>query len=172
MPWLRLSDDRGRHDGLGNPLAGVKWRFYDAGENEWQVSVYPQIEFNLPGSRSDVRGLGDHGPSVMVPFQAKKDFGALSLNADAGFVAHRERGDEWFGDCAVGRKMKPNFEIVGELHWNVNARFREPVVVANLGARIGLSERYTLLVSAGRELRNGQAPRATFIAYFGLQARL
>ena len=172
VPWLRLSDRTGRHEGLGNPLVGVKWRFYDAGEKAWQLSTFPQLEFNNPGSRSDERGMVGHGLSVILPFQAMKDFGVFSVNADVGYIGRSHGGDEWFGGFAIGREVTHGVALAAELHGNFDAHFRDAVLTTNFGARVDLSKRHTLLVSVGRELHQASGPHATLIAYLGLQTRL
>lgn len=167
--WLRLADGTAAHTGLSNSLIGVKWRFYDAGEKAWSVSMYPQVEFNIPGSHADERGLADPGTSFELPFQVMKDFGAFAFNADLGYVWHHDGGNEWFGGVVVGREVSHDVELTAELHWDADAHLYETVLIANVGVRVALSEKFTLLASAGRELHNGRAPRATLIAYLGLQ---
>ncbi len=169
--WLRLDEGGDRHDGLSNSLAGVKWRFYDAGEKAWSASVYPQIEFNNPGSHADDRGLAEPGTAFELPFQVMKDFGAFEFNADLGYV-WRHGGNEWFGGVAIGRELAHGVEGAVELHFESDASFKETALTANVGLRVDLSARYTLLMSAGRELRNAREPRATFIGYLGLQMKL
>jgi hypothetical protein len=169
--WLRLSDATGRHDGFSNSLAGVKWRFYDAGEKAWQISTYPQIGFNNPGSHSDERGLAEHGTSFLLPFEVMKDFGAFSLNADFGFVRHPD-ADEWFGGIVVGHELSHGIELAAELHWEADVHFHDTELIANVGARFALSEKCTLLASIGRDLHNHRESQATLMAYFGLQTRL
>ena len=52
MPWLFQVGKNGSHpSSVGNGLAGLKWRFYDAGDNGWQMSAYPQVEFGFPDSK-------------------------------------------------------------------------------------------------------------------------
>jgi hypothetical protein len=168
--WLRLSDDTGRHDGMSNSLAGVKWRFYDAGEKAWSASVYPQIEFNNPGSHADERGLADHGTSFQLPFQVMKDFGVFEFNADFGLVVHPGE-NAWFGGMVVGHDIAKGVELAVELHWEWGGDFDENSLAANVGARVDLSEKCTLLLSIGRELHNAREERASMIAYLGLQTR-
>jgi hypothetical protein len=169
--WLRLEDETGRHDGLSNSLAGVKWRFYDAGEKAWSASVYPQLEFNNPGSNSDERGLADSGTAFELPFQVMRDFGAFEFNADLGYVWHHG-GNEWFGGVVIGREVAHGVELAAELHLEAEAHFHETALTANVGVRVDLSERCTLLASVGRELHNNREQRATLVAYLGLQTRL
>src|SRR5438046_1585637 len=53
MPWVRQSTADGPTlKGAGNVLSGVKWRFYDAGDEGLKVSTYPQVELRAPRSDS------------------------------------------------------------------------------------------------------------------------
>ena len=170
--WLERSDATGRRQGLGNSLIGVKWRFYDGGERAWQLSTYPQFGFNNPGSRSEERALAEPGTSLILPLEVLKDFGVLSLNADLGYVYHRTAGHGWFGGVAVGRTVKHGLELAAELHVEGGAHLAAAVVTADAGVRFDLSEHCTLLVSAGREIRDTREPRASLVVYLGLQTRL
>ncbi len=169
--WLRVSGDGGSHDGLSNSLAGVKWRFYDAGEKAWQISTYPQIGFNNPGSHSNERGLADRGTSLLLPFEVMKDFGPFSFNTDFGIVRHSGE-TEWFGGVALGREVSKGVELAAELHWEAGARFHDTELVANAGARFELSEKFTLLASIGRDLHDHRETKTTLIAHLGLQTKL
>ncbi len=169
--WRRLDDGTDRHDGLSNSLVGVKWRFYDAGEKAWSASMYPQLEFNNPGSHADDRGLAEHGTGFELPFQVMKDFGGFEFNADLGCVWHHG-GHEWFGGVVLGREISHGVGVAAELHGESDGHFHGAALTVNVGVRIGLSEKCTLLASVGRELRQGGEPRATLIAYLGLQAGL
>ena len=171
VAWLRLEDDSGRHDGFSNSLAGVKWRFYDAGEEAWSASAYPQLEFNNPGSHADERGLADSGRAFELPFQVMRNLGAFEFNADLGYI-WRHGGNEWFGGVVIGRAVASKVELAAELHAESDAHFHGVALVANFGGRVDLSEKCSLLASVGRELSHGGEPCATFIAYLGLQTRL
>jgi hypothetical protein len=168
--WLRVADGPAR-EGLSNSLVGVKWRFYDAGEKQWSVSTYPQIEFNNPGSHSDDRGLADHGTGLILPLEVMKDFGVFEFNADFGLVAH-SGGNEWFGGVVIGREVAKGAELAAELHAEWDHRLGASSLVMNLGLRVDLSEKCTLLLSAGRELHNAREAQASLLAYIGLQTRL
>lgn len=168
--WRRLDDGGGRHDGLSNSLIGVKWRFFDGGEQAWSASMYPQLEFRNPGSHSVDRGLAEPGTAFELPFQVMKDFGWLEFNADVGYV-WRSGGNEWFGGVAVGREVAPHLELAAELHVDGDGRFRGTALTANVGARLACSERCSLLASIGRELHHAGEPRATLVGYLGMQTR-
>jgi len=44
-------------------------------------------------------------------------------------------------------------------------------LILNFGARLDLSENYTLLLSAGRDLHNTLSQTNTLLSYVGLQMR-
>lgn len=167
--WLRIEEGGDRHDGLSNSLVGVKWRFFDAGEKGWSVSVYPQMEFNNPGSHSDERGLAHHGTSFVLPFQVRKDFGGIECNADFGCVRHQDGSHEWFGGVVVGRELGHEVGVAVELHFEADAPFHDTTLTANAGLHIGLSDKFALLASLGRELRRRGEPPASLVSYVGLQ---
>jgi hypothetical protein len=53
VPWVLLHEDGGdTKNGLGNSTAGAKWRFFDDKDRGISASIFPQIEFNNPGSSS------------------------------------------------------------------------------------------------------------------------
>lgn len=172
VAWERLRDGSGRHDGPGNSLAGVKWRFCDLGEKSWQAATYPQIEFNNPHSRATERGLAESGSCLILPVQVMRDFDGISLNADVGYLWHSAGGEEWYGGIVAGWKPRQGWEVAAELHWDSDARVHATGLTANFGTRIRLSEEFSLLLSVGRELHNGRVPRATMVAYLGMQTRL
>lgn len=167
---LRQTSGPGAQTGVSNSLAGIKWRFFDAGDHGWQASVYPQLEFDTPGSHSDDRGLAEEGTSVILPFQIRRDFGFVSANADLGFVRQSE-ATVWFGGVALGRELTSALELAAELHLEAGRHLRDTALTANLGLRLALTTHLTLLASIGRELHNSTDPRTTLLAYFGLQIR-
>ena len=58
--------------GLGNTNIGVRWRFRDGDEKgRLALSVYPQIEFNTPGSAARRLGIVDRGPEFLCRCSGK-----------------------------------------------------------------------------------------------------
>ena len=50
--WNITINGMGNQSGAGNSIAGVKWRFFDAGDDGWKMSVYPQVQSRFPVSGS------------------------------------------------------------------------------------------------------------------------
>jgi hypothetical protein len=115
MPWIvEHVDGHGHQSGAGNSLAGVKWRFFDAGEDAWQMSMYPQVRTRFPVSGSP---LADGGVAWLLPFEVQRKFGDWGVNFDVGrWLRPAGEGDSWIGGVAIGRELSKNLEVIGELH--------------------------------------------------------
>src|ERR1019366_3927591 len=167
--WLvEKVEGESSHSGVSNSLAGVKWRFYDAGEHGLAISTYPQIEFHNPGSRADERGLAEHGTMHLLPLEFQKDLGPVGVNWEIGREFHNKADDDvWIYGVAVGHAFGENYEVAAELHGTRNRKFDRSECVANFGVRAKLTEQSRLLLSIGRELHNHFESRATLVSYLG-----
>jgi len=158
--------------GLSDTLLAVKWRFYDAGENGLQVSMFPQYSFLDPGSHSDRRGTAESASSFLMPFEVLRDFGIVSVNADFGrmFSADAdERG--WTCGLCVGRNVTKHWELDGEVHFNSSDRLQANETTVNLGTRYDLSENATLMLAIGKDTGDSRGPRISVLSYVGVQTR-
>ncbi len=172
VPYLYEREDGGPSlSGFGNSEAGVKWRFYDAGEKGLAVAVYPQWEFNNPGSNSDDKGLAEHGSAFLLPLQFEKAVGPVTLVWQVG-REFRTDSDAWFYGVSVGHNFGEKLEIGVELAGGSDAGFHRTTLATNLGVMINLSERTSFMFSVGRELHNHTESKATFLGYVGMQWRL
>ena len=172
VPYLNVHEDGGPSlSGLGNSTFGVKWRFYDAGEKGLSVSVYPQLEFNNPGSHSDDKGLVEHGTAFLLPFQFEKAVGPLTVIWQIG-REFRAAGDAWFYGVSAGHRFHDKVEVAVELAGGGSAHLDRTQLTANLGVVVDLSERSSVMFSVGRELHNHDEPHASLVAYVGWQLRL
>ncbi|HZP94699.1 MAG TPA: hypothetical protein VFB20_17720 [Burkholderiales bacterium] len=80
----------------------------------------------------------------------------------------REDPDRWTGGIAINYAQSESLELIAELHTIVDPTFPQDGPVLNFGLRKQLSERYTLLASAGTGVGNSE-DRTVLIAYLGLQ---
>ena len=97
VPYLVDGTDGGpTRSGLGKSLAGVKWRFYDSGEDGLQISTYPQLEFNNPTSSLSLRrGLVDGGTRFYLPIELTKKVGPFVINPEVGYWFADKAGAAW-----------------------------------------------------------------------------
>lgn len=161
-----------RQSGIGNGLAGVKWRFYDAGDEGLQISTYPQVEFNYPHSTSDRRGLADRGTSLLLPLEVSHVFGQLEIGAEVGRWLRSDQSDSWICGFAIGRKISENIELMAEVHDEVSTAAHRSELLMNFGTRITLTQHAGLLFSIGRDAHNTLDESKEVFGYLGLQITL
>ncbi len=160
-----------RDSRFGDSALGVKWRFHDSEKDGTTVSVYPQLQFNNPGSSSDERGLVEHGAVFLLPLQLQKNLGGVTLNLQLG-REFRSTESAWLYGMALSHQLRKNVEIAVELAGAAAARLDRSQLTLNGGVVFEVSERCSVMFSVGRELHNHTEPRATLITYAGCQWRL
>jgi hypothetical protein len=156
--------------GISDSEFSVKWRFLDHGEQSLQVSTAPRLF--VPGSGSDPSRpeLTDPHTSFLLPIEIARDFSALSVGADLGHTFSRwavSRG--WMGGICLGRDIRKGWDIDAEIHVTTSENVAQIEATANLGTRYELGEHFTLLLSAGRDVRNTLTPKASLLTYAGVQ---
>ncbi len=173
MPYLRQNAADGSHEsGTGDALLGVKWRFFDAGENAWQISTYPQVELHTPLSKSTPADLADTGTSYLLPLEFVRGFDGYDINFEIGrWFRPAARADSWIAGFVVTHEVRKGVELMAELHDEVTAHQSGEELILNFGARYDLSESYTLLMAAGHDLHNSIDKPNTLLTYIGLQMK-
>jgi len=132
------------------------------------MSVYPQFEFNNSNSSAD-RGLVDKGLEFVLPFQMEKSWGPISFNPEFGYVFREYDEGEWIYGLALGYELLTNLEILAEISGITGQDFEDDELVFNLGTRWELNETYTLLLAAGRSIRDSASDEPVFLLYTGIQ---
>ena len=173
MPWLNQTDaNKVSLNGAGDGLTGIKWRFYDVGEEAWQISTYPQIEFGFPLSNSTHDDLVESGTSYLLPFEFEHRHEEFDVNFELGrWFRPSQRGDSWIAGVALTHEVRKGFELIAELHDESALNKPQDELILNFGTRWDISKQYTLLLSAGRDLHNTLCITNTSLAYLGLQIR-
>lgn len=80
--YLRFSTTPGNaHNGSGNVLAGIKWRFYEHDAGKLSLAFKPEIRFAVSGSAED-RGLGNGKTNAGAALLLTREtgFGAIHAN--------------------------------------------------------------------------------------------
>lgn len=168
LPYL-IEHRRGEDGeaGLGNGQVALKWRFFDAGEDGWQISMYPRVDAPMPANHS---ALATPGVSYLLPFEFEHKIGGFGVNFEVGRWLHPSPDeDTWIGGLAIGREVSKELELIAELHDEAAVHGDGDELALNFGARWTLSERCTILASAGTDLHNGLGDRVSALAYLGLQ---
>jgi len=170
LPYLVEGTDGGpTRSGLGKSLAGVKWRFYDSGEDGTQISTYPQLEFNNPTSSLE-RGLVDNGTRFYLPIEVSKKIGPFQVNPEAGYwFAANNKGSAWATGIIVLRQVNKRLQMAGELYSTANTNGSNHWNTFDFGGRYMLQEHFVLLFTVGRSFDSASISQPQLFGYLGMQ---
>jgi hypothetical protein len=164
-----VPEQGGARVGMGNSLAGVKWRFVDQTNSSWlEISTYPQFEFVYPRS-SVQRVLADNGDNILLPIEVEHQFKSLIVYAEGGYILNSERPPEALYGVAAEYEFSEKFSLMGEFYGGFGRDFQESGLSFNLGFRRSLTEHVALIGSAGRAISGPASGAPTFMSYLGLQ---
>lgn len=164
-----VPESGGVRAGMGNSLAGVKWRFLDQTNASWlEISTYPQLEFIYPGS-SPRRGLADSGDNVLLPVEMEHQFKHATVYAEGGYLWNEHRSSEAIYGLAGEYEFSEKFSLMGELYGGFDRAFEHNGLSFNLGFRRTLTEHIALIGSAGWGIYGPAVRAPTFMSYLALQ---
>jgi hypothetical protein len=172
IPYVVQRTDQGTVSGWGNAFPGVKWRFFDQGEDGWQISTFPMYE--TAGSASARReGFAVDGPRLFLPVEVGRKVGSVSLNFEAGTYVPWHGDHESIVGFVVGHQFTTRLDLNVELY---DDRVRSPdvpdVTTLDVGGRYKLHRGFNLLFMAGRSIRGNSTGQVEFMGYFGVQILL
>lgn len=159
---------------------GAKYRFIDAGDDDWwpQVAAYPQL-YAPTGNAG--RGLGTGRMHEFLPLWLEKSFGSWTFDGGGGFTINPGPGNKgfWLWGLSVEHPVADDLTLGGEVFHQTASITGGPGTVGfpldsrdvtgfNLGALYDITEHYHLLVSAGRGVQNAAAGDQ-FSYYLALQ---
>jgi hypothetical protein len=158
-------DAKGTAAGAGDLLLGVKWRFFNNEQAQFQLGTYPQLL--LPtGNRA--RGLGEGRAAFVFPLLAQKNWNNWTLYGNVGFwwqTAAEERNYAYAG-AVLEREINERLTLGVELFGNSpKERGSRSDVAFNVGGTWNLSKHVNLLFTGGRDIVGDTSA----MAYIGLQ---
>jgi hypothetical protein len=160
--------------GWSNGFPGVKWRFFQQGDDGWNISTFPQIETGGP-SGSVKSGIADGGTRLLLPIEVSHPLGPVHLDFEAGYYfplnSPGARNERILG-LAIGHTFTPKFEAIGEIYndWAMGAAPHDTTFDA--GGRYEFHKGLILLFMAGRSFSGNSSGQPEFVGYFGLQILL
>ena len=171
MPWVDVRPKgEPTRTGLGNSVAGVKWRFLGEEGKTVAWSVYPQLEFNT--DRASVRrGLVEDGRQLLLPTELTLELGHFEINGEVGRKLVERGPDGWIYGLSTEAGLTPRLELLGELHGE--RRGPEPTeLIVNVGGRQKLTRRLILMLAVGRAVHGIPEEKPRLLVYAGLQVNL
>jgi len=170
--WLRVQNPRSRTKfGLGQSNPGVKWRFYDAGEDKLSISIFPQFFLNNPGDAVQ-RGITSPNSAFEMPAEFSKKFGPIDVDYEIGYLAVHKGPDGWLTGLVLGHEFTPKLELDMELYNQGTYHPSTNVPSFDFGGRYRLHSPVILLFMAGRSLQPTGPTHSYFQGYFGIQLLL
>lgn len=155
--------------GMGNSLAGVKWRFLDQTNSCWlEVSTYPQLEFVYPAS-SYRRGLADNGDNLLLPIEVEHTFQKLTVYSEAGYILNQYQTAEAWAGMAGEYDLTEKFTAMFELYGGFDGDFENGGLSFNFGFRRPVTGHVALIGSAGRGIFGPPLRAPAFQSYLALQ---
>jgi hypothetical protein len=170
--WLRVETHPSPVKyGMGQDQLGVKWRFYDTGEEGMAFSVFPQLSVNNP-NHAVQRGITPPGASLIIPLEFTRKFGPVDVNAEAGYNLVHLGPDGWLTGLVVGHDFTKSFEMDAEFYTTgtFHPSVTEPTF--DIGGRYKLHRPFILLFMAGRSFEPAGINQPYFVGYFGVQILL
>jgi hypothetical protein len=170
--WLRVwNQGAPAKYGLGQDNVGVKWRFYDSGEEGLQFSIFPQGFINNPNHAAQ-RGITAPGSSLLFPVEFTRKIGPVDLNLETGYNVVHLGPDGWFTGLVVGHDFTKKLEMDAEFYatGTFHPSYAQPTL--DVGARYKMHRPLILLLMAGRGVEPARSNQPYFVGYFGVQILL
>lgn len=144
--------------GWGAAEAGIKWRFYESEAAGLAASIYPQIEFAIPGTAAADEG----GTITKLPLLVSKKIGEtgkgdIMVTGNVGYNISTHDGTESYLSAALGLGLPlvKSVAVFGEVSTeqalgNNMEDVREGYFKANLGVMSPVNDHLLLLAAVGR----------------------
>jgi hypothetical protein len=164
------SNGQPQASGWGNAVPGVKWRFFDQGEEGWKLSTFPMYQTGV-SAEAQSKGIGVAGPRFFLPLEVARKVGSLGFNLEAGTYIPVHGDHEQIIGLVVGQSLSSRLELDGELYYD-HIRCTAAVTTFDLGGRYHLHRGFNLLFMAGRSLHGNSPGQVEFVGYLGIQVLL
>ncbi|MGH8182703.1 MAG: hypothetical protein ACREPH_03485, partial [Rhodanobacteraceae bacterium] len=154
----------GKAIGLGDIELGIKYRFLNANDGEWQIGVFPMVELATGSAR---RGLGNGRTWYRLPLWVQKSTGAWTLDGGGGFIVNPAPGmyNAAFGGLLAQYAFSPRWTLGAEVfRQNALAVDQPGYTLLNIGGYLNVTQHFSLLFSAGGSVAGVHHT----VAYLGL----
>jgi hypothetical protein len=172
IPYVvQTGDGRPRRTGWGNAFPGIKWRFFDQGEDGWQLSTFPQVQTNGTDS-AQLNGIASPGPRFLLPFEVAKKVGPIELDFEAGYFFPKQGVSERIFGFVAGGSVTERLEMGVEVYDDRATGAPPSQTTLGVGGRYKFAPAFVALFMAGRSVSGTARDQPEFTGYFGLQILL
>jgi hypothetical protein len=159
------ADPDGTAAGAGDLLLGVKWRFLNNEQSQFQLGTYPQL---LLPTGDKARDLGEGRPAFVLPLVAQKSWDNWTLYGNVGFwwQTAAETRDYFYAGAVLEREINERLKLGTELFGNSpKERGGRCDIAFNVGGIWKLNKNVNLLFTGGGDIVGDTHA----MAYVGLQ---
>ncbi len=123
--------------GLGAAKFGFKFNFYTNDHRGLAIAVYPQVEFEAPGTGAVEKGLAERGQTLVLPLLVAKEFHYFTFVANGTVskpVHDPERESTTRISAGFGRAFTRKVAMMIDLHNESSADFKNNhLLLLNVG---------------------------------------
>lgn len=153
--------------GIGAAKFGLKFNFYNNEQHGLYISLYPQIEFAVPGSNAVEKKLTEPGQTLILPVLVQKEFKYLTFVAN-GIIeqpihnpAEDTTGTLGFG---FGRAITRHTAVMGEVRFTSTFDLqRDRLLIVNSGLMRRIRENVVLYANVGRSVFSDEGMRHIYV---------
>ncbi len=168
---ITTADGEPTHGAWGNGNPGIKWRFLDLGQGDWQMSVFPQVE--TAGSRvARANDIAVAGPRYLLPVEVTKKFGPLNVDVELGYYLAGHAPRERIFGIAAGRSVTERLELDAEIYDDHADGTGPHTTTLDVGGRFKIRQYLVALFMVGRSIDGFSQGQPLYMGYFGLQILL
>ena len=153
--------------GVGAAKFGLKFNFYNNEHEGVYISLYPQIEFAVPGTNAVEKRLAEPGQTLILPLLVQKEFRYLTFVANGVLEQpiHDPTGETTgtlgFG---FGRAITRHTAVMGEVRFTSTFDLqRERLLVLNSGLMRRIRNNVVLYANVGRSVFSDQGTRHIYV---------
>lgn len=107
---IRISSQGARTSGVGNPVLGAKWRFFDSEASKTSFALRPEVLLPVSESR-EARGLGNGKTSWALTLLATQEVGFGAIHANLGIGRNRFRDPAAPNSTVIAASIAPVWDV-------------------------------------------------------------
>src|SRR5207247_1277871 len=153
--------------GVGGALFGLKFNFYNNEDTGLSVSLYPQVQFVIPGTGTAEKDLAEPGQTVSVPVLLSQELKYFTLvaNGEVNMRIHDPGRDSTARlAIGVGRAITSRLAVMAQVR--AESAFdltRDRLVILNLGL-MGSVRNIVVYTRLGRSVFSDEGFTHTYLA--------